>query len=965
MDFFEKEKQSAYKTLYDIQNKYTGNERAEYLEELYRSAVKFKSNKNLVFAEVFLIEAMDQLLDEDTLLNAKVLHSLGSLYNSINMCKEARPLIIRSLEIKKKLNLYNNKTTINSLLVLGWIESKSTNFKDALSALNMAYNLAEKINKLVEISLLSLGELYIRTQQYEKAEMLMIRALNLSIYKNNAKMIGHCLDTLGYLYSETGNYDEAYKKFETSYNMLKNQEDMSKKLFYPALLHRRAALCIKTGQYPKAKSLLLQSLKLKKKHNRLSVPYAIGLHDLAYLCIDTGRYCFAEKLLKKGELILNMHPSQNQILQSDFLRTKADLYKKLNRYLDAELAINKVLDIESENSSAQSKSRLISCYNASFLYYKNGKYTESISMSEKSLSIAVEIIHDIFHYNKQDTANKYRQYIIKTFHLYLSLHYRINNKHDYFNTFLLIYYKAGQIFATNHTANVFFENVNSDDLDRRNEFMKMLQEKGDQLFKLRYSINLNTEITEDKETRILKLEAEINDIEINIRQLENQIIPKYRNIIGNKELEIKCLQNFFKEDDIVLEFIKYYDTFEELEQRYCVLIYYPTHNPSVTIHHFSDTRRIEDIVLKLLQFCSKNSHANQNTAEIFNKIRTEVLNKLSKDLYNEIIKSIEKFTNKATHLTICLDGELIKIPFELLFENKKIKYLNSISDAFWLNNHSGKSTSTSIIAYDSDYSNNKNKDFENTNQFAYLPGTIIEGTRVTDKLKKHNIKYRKITGSDFTKEKFLRITRPCILHIATHGFYVENDCKNTNFNEFKFKKRISNIDDPYERSGFVLSGINSSFEKDTDKFKDHIITAKDILNMNLYGTQLVVLSICNSGQGDIWNGDGIYGLQRALFLSGIKTLVMSLWNADDLATCILMDKMYDGILNKKRVDQSLLEAKDYIKNSSITEFINDGWEPNLFTTDYNNIKNKSFKPYQSPYYWSCFICMGGSGVITF
>ena len=273
MSFCGRDKNNALEALENIRNKYLEKDNEKFINKLYKNAIIYWKDKNLDFAEVFLTEIINELKNEDTLLKANVMHILASLYCLINKCTEARPLIIKAIEVKELLNLKYNKTTINSLLVLGGIENKSVNFQDSFSACNKAYEIALNINEMVEVSMLSIGELYIRTQQYEKAEMLMIEALNISLNNKNENMIGHCLDTLGYLYLETENHDEAHKKFETSLQIIEKNGDVLKKRHYPTLLHRRAALYIKTGQYSQAKTLLLESLKIKKRYNKLSIPY--------------------------------------------------------------------------------------------------------------------------------------------------------------------------------------------------------------------------------------------------------------------------------------------------------------------------------------------------------------------------------------------------------------------------------------------------------------------------------------------------------------------------------------------------------------------------------------------------------------------------------------------------------------------------------------------------------------------
>ena len=163
------------------------------------------------------------------------------------------------------------------------------------------------------------------------------------------------------------------------------------------------------------------------------------------------------------------------------------------------------------------------------------------------------------------------------------------------------------------------------------------------------------------------------------------------------------------------------------------------------------------------------------------------------------------------------------------------------------------------------------------------------------------------------------------------------------------------VQDPYSRCGLAAFRANRAIEG-PEEAKEVLVTGRDILELDLTGTDLVVLSACSTGLGDVHNGDGVWGLQRAFLLAGVKTLIMSLWQVDDLATSILMDRMYDGILTGKRIDESLQEAKRYVRESTREEFEKDGWDI---------AKGRpGDKPYKNQYYWAGFVNLGEGGCVS-
>jgi CHAT domain-containing protein len=112
------------------------------------------------------------------------------------------------------------------------------------------------------------------------------------------------------------------------------------------------------------------------------------------------------------------------------------------------------------------------------------------------------------------------------------------------------------------------------------------------------------------------------------------------------------------------------------------------------------------------------------------------------------------------------------------------------------------------------------------------------------------------------------------------------------------------IESPLLRSGLALVGANEHKRDDNG-----ILTALEVTGLNLWGTKLVVLSACDTGVGEVRNGDGVYGLRRALVLAGSETQVMSLWAVPDKATQRLMVGYYRRLKEGKGRGEALRQAQ--------------------------------------------------------
>ena len=205
--------------------------------------------------------------------------------------------------------------------------------------------------------------------------------------------------------------------------------------------------------------------------------------------------------------------------------------------------------------------------------------------------------------------------------------------------------------------------------------------------------------------------------------------------------------------------------------------------------------------------------------------------------------------------------------------------------------------------------------------YEYLPGTKDEADHIASYLKKYGHSYVYHSGAKGTEESFKQLdgSRPKTLHIATHGFYMTQ--QDAEINRHTSQIRVNNDgpeyveDKPMTRSGLLLSGCGPALKHEPipDGVEDGILTAQEISKLDLRGLDLVVLSACQTGLGDIISGEGVFGLQRGFKNAGARTIIMSLWKVSDSATQQLMSSFYSHYLQGKGKEESFRLAQSELR----------------------------------------------------
>ena len=208
-----------------------------------------------------------------------------------------------------------------------------------------------------------------------------------------------------------------------------------------------------------------------------------------------------------------------------------------------------------------------------------------------------------------------------------------------------------------------------------------------------------------------------------------------------------------------------------------------------------------------------------------------------------------------------------------------------------------------------------------------LPGTAVEVDSIAALFSRFNCYKKVFTKADATEEsvKSLFESEYTILHLATHGYYLSaGDTRSTFLPQLVQSFGLNQEDMSLARSGLFLAGANATlFDNSFQYFQnDGILTANEVAKMDMRKYELVSLSACKTGLGDV-SGDGVFGLQRGFKKAGTKAILMSLWDVDDKATCKLMMEFYKNWLEGTSKHKALELAKTAVRSTK-------GWEDPIF-----------------------------------
>ena len=889
----------------------------------------------ILFISILFLISIPQVShpQQSDLENAKILHQEGIKLYQQGRYREAIPIAEKVLTISEKVLGPEHPNTATSLNNLAELYRNMGAYDKAEPLYRRSLAIREKVlgpdHPDTAQSLNNLGLLYNSLGAYEKAEPLYRRSLAIKekVMGPEHPNTATSLNNLTMLYRATGAYDKAEP-------LLRRSLAIREKVLGPEhastaqSLNNLAALYDEgMGAYDKAEPLYRRSLAIREKVLGPDHPdTAISLNNLAMLYGVMGAYDKAEPLLRRSLEIREKVLGPEHASTAQSLNNLAMLYYSMGAYDKAEPLYRRSLEISEKVLGPEHPNTATFLNNLAGLYTSLGRDLEALAFIERAQGIDRKRIEQIFGFAAEAQQTTFLATQEDALHFYFSLlRQRFPDNPGAKRKGLDVWLSRKGILleAQKRIQDAL---VDRDNPQAREAFAKLTQVR-QELAKL-FLRGPGKEGSKAYRERIAELTGKKEILEGQLSRL-SQSFAQRRKTTGATTADVAAV---LPSGTVLIEFARIRDVnFKKgiwASFRYLAFVLRPGKADDVSLIDLGEADGIDRKVAAFKKALRdpKGPHAT--------------LIRLSTELNQAVFAPLKPAIGGTKRLFLSPDGSLNLIPFEVLrspegrylIEDYTFIYLAAGRDLAgfgMVNNKGGKA----LLLGDPDFDLDpkilvtakkaesgasiglRSRDMKSL-RFERLPGTREEVEAIAALLGKDRCEL--FTGTQALEEVLMSRESPRILHLATHGFFLDDQglpqaeeglrgisivAKDTPAG----KKDAIKIENPLLRSGIVLAGANRAMISEGST--TGIVTAEKILGLRLRGTDLVILSACETGMGEVKNGEGVYGLRRAFTQAGAKSIVMSLWDVPDLETKELMVSFYRNILSgKMRRDEALRQA---------------------------------------------------------
>ncbi|MEM9908006.1 MAG: CHAT domain-containing tetratricopeptide repeat protein, partial [Cyanobacteria bacterium P01_D01_bin.44] len=674
---------------------------------------------------------------------------------------------------------------------------------------------------------------------------------------------------------------------------------------------------------------------------------ATSLNNLANLYQEQGRYVEAEPRYQEALDILREQLGERHPDVATSLNNLANLYVNQGRYVEAEPLYQEALAIYREQLGERHPDVATSLNNLAGLYWAQGNLTQAMStfqagleIEEWHLDLNLATLTDVQQQAYAATLSGTTDWATS-----LALQDRAANSLG----LTTVLRRKGRLLEAGSTSRQRLrDNLTPADQAVLDELAAVQQ----QLATLTFNppVNLSSEA----------YRAQLAQLETTASELEKTLAQRSAVFQADSTpVTLEAVQAQLPSNSVLVEYARYRPLEAQAEPgnrwgnpRYAAYLLFP--KGRIEVIDLGDAAEI-DAAIQAFVWLLQDQSADFRSPGAAPTARPDVVEQVASDIKTLVFAPITPYLQGTEQLLIAPDGQLNLLPFEalqaeaggdFLVQEYHISYLSSGRDLLKLD-VVAPSANPGVILADPDYatadvrqSRGGSNDVRSADlsrlQFGRLPGTAAEADAIQPLLPNATV----LLAAEATENALKQVDAPRILHLATHGFFladVELPTPNSRgigvvVNDGALSPAPSQtsvaVENPLLRSGLALAGFNTR----NSGSEDGVLTALEAANLNLFGTQLVVLSACETGVGEIANGEGVYGLRRAFALAGAESQLLSLWQVDDFGTQSLMARYYEKLTAGMGRSEALRAVQ--------LEMIAAGGQ------------------YSHPFYWAAFILAG-------
>ncbi len=874
---------------------------------------------------------------------ASALNNLALLYAEWGFPEKAEPLFLEALTIREKVlgkeSLYYTVSLVNlakHYKNMGLFE-KSEQFH--LQALEIRKKIFGTESEHYATSLNELGILYSTMGLFAKAEPLLSNAIDIrkKLFGELNLDYANSLNNLAILYMYIGAYQKSEQLF-LKVKWIREQKYGTLHPEYAAILNNLAVLYKNMGRWDKVEAMYLEAKSIwEKVYGTQHLYYALSLFNLGTLYSDAGNFSKAEPLLIEANSIYCKVLGSDHPDVANGLNNLASMYRAMGNYHIADSLYKKATQIWEKTLGKDHPNYAGGLLNLALLYSEMGFSQKSdtvwTELTERTQALIAKSVYHLSEkelYDYLKIFNERQDYFLS--HIYASpTRMGCQSSFDH-----CLFYKGFLLHTVHQIRRLAGQDISS------SEIFSLLKSYGRRL-----SVEYSKPIIERDSAKIADLEEKYRSQE----KLLAKAISGLDKVMG--KITWKDVQAQLKSKEAAIEFIDFRVKRKNQSDStiYAALVLL-RNSPSPSFIPLFEKRSL-DSLLKV---------GGQRKADYVNELYTnkhrgaQIIGMPSRSLYELIWKPLEKELAGVQTIYYSPSGllhrlNLAAVPVndeQTLADRFRLICVNStrqLANTVQIKVQGNEAVLYGGLQYDEDSTSHSNQvvfasrsfdelSFTMTDSalrgenWNYLPGTDKEIKAISQVMKSSKLDAIQKTGLEGTEESFKKLSErkiaPRILHIATHGYFfpdwtdlnktrvthdtatseVSNNQKGSNEASWKETSQESIFklsEHPMLRSGLILSEGNAGWQgkRSLDAGEDGVLTAYEISQMNLSNTELVVLSACETGLGDIQGNEGVYGLQRAFKIAGVKYIIMSLWQVPDKQTSMLMTTFYRKWLEEK------------------------------------------------------------------